>query len=271
MAEIIRQALPIQRRELDREEAMRLFAERGEPYKVELLDELDSARVSLYEQGTWVDLCRGPHLSTTGDLKAFKLTGTAGAYWKGDEKNKMLQRVYGTAFYTKDELKAHLDRIEEAKRRDHRKLGRELDLFSTSENIGSGLVLWHPKGAAIRGIIENFWKAEHAKAAGAEVTKNAVPELGWSTLAIADGRVSDAERYAAEAIELLDANAVRNGIVLTAMQPGPLLPNLQALFDGLMSGAITLPIEKIPISWGVSRRAMSNEDMNWISSVPLRR
>ena len=105
----------------------------------------------------------GPHLTNTGKIKAFKLITTAGAYWRGDEKNKMLQRIYGTAFATKDDLKAHLERLEEAKKRDHRRLGKELDLFSTSEDIGAGLVLWHPKGSVIRSSIEEFWRKQHEK------------------------------------------------------------------------------------------------------------
>ena len=163
MKEIIKADHPFKREDLPKDKALELFRGMGEGYKEEIISELDATAVSVYRQSGFVDLCRGPHIPSTGWIKAFKLTGTAGAYWRGDEKNKMLQRVYGTAFFSKDELKAYLERIEEAKKRDHRKLGRELDLFSTSENIGSGLVLWHPKGATVRGIIENFWKSEHAK------------------------------------------------------------------------------------------------------------
>ena len=163
MKEIIKADHPFKREDLPKDKALELFREMGEGYKEEIISELDATAVSVYRQSGFVDLCRGPHIPSTGWIKAFKLTGTAGAYWRGDEKNKMLQRVYGTAFFSKDELKAYLERVEEAKKRDHRKLGRELDLFSTSENIGSGLVLWHPKGATVRGIIEDFWKSEHAK------------------------------------------------------------------------------------------------------------
>ena len=163
MKEIIKADHPFKREDLPKDKALELFREMGEGYKEEIISELDATAVSVYRQSGFVDLCRGPHIPSTGWIKAFKLTGTAGAYWRGDEKNKMLQRVYGTAFFSKDELKAYLERIEEAKKRDHRKLGRELDLFSTSENIGSGLVLWHPKGATVRRIIEDFWKSEHAK------------------------------------------------------------------------------------------------------------
>jgi threonyl-tRNA synthetase len=163
MAEIIRQALPIHRRELDREEAIHLFTERGEPYKVELLEELDAARVSVYGQGSWMDLCRGPHLPTTGDLKAFKLTGVAGAYWRGDERKAQLQRIYGTAFFSQQELDEHLRLLDEARKRDHRKLGRELDLFSISDEVGPGLVIYHPKGALLRFVLETFEKEAHLR------------------------------------------------------------------------------------------------------------
>lgn len=163
MKEIIKKNHPIKREVMARNEAIRLFKDLGEDYKVELIYEIPDEKVSVYRQDDFVDLCRGPHLSGTGRIKAFKLTGVAGAYWRGDESNKMLQRIYGTAFPTKEELKEHLERIEEAKRRDHRKLGRELDLFSTKEDIGSGLVLWHPNGATVRGIIEDFWRGEHVK------------------------------------------------------------------------------------------------------------
>ncbi|HHL39649.1 MAG TPA: threonine--tRNA ligase [Deltaproteobacteria bacterium] len=161
--EIVRSNIPFEREELGRHEAISLFRELGEDYKVELIEEMERPTVSVFRQDGFVDLCRGPHLPSTGWIKAFKLTGTAGAYWRGDEKNRMLQRVYGTAFADRKALKAHLARIEEAKRRDHRKLGRELDLFSTSDDIGAGLVLWHPKGATIRRIIEDFWRTEHVK------------------------------------------------------------------------------------------------------------
>lgn len=164
MKDIVKADHRFSREDVSKGEAAELFRSMGESYKEEIISSLEGDRVSLYRHSGFVDLCRGPHIPSTGWIKAFRLTGTAGAYWRGDEKNKMLQRVYGTAFFTKDDLKAHLDRIEEAKRRDHRKLGRELDLFSTSEDIGAGLVLWHPKGATIRRLIEDFWKAEHAKA-----------------------------------------------------------------------------------------------------------
>ncbi len=163
MAEIVREAMPIRRRDLNREEAIRLFSERGEPYKVELLEEIDSSRVSVYEQAGWVDLCRGPHLPSTGALKAFKLTGVAGAYWRGDERNAQLQRLYGTAFFSQKDLDEYLRLIEEARKRDHRKLGRELDLFSIIDEVGPGLAIYHPKGALLRYVLETFEKEAHLR------------------------------------------------------------------------------------------------------------
>jgi threonyl-tRNA synthetase len=163
MAELAAANLPIIRSEMARDEAIALFAAMGEEYKVQLIRDLPNERVSLYRQGDFVDLCRGPHLPTTGFLKVFKLLSVAGAYWRGDEKNAMLQRLYATAFPDKKELKLYLERIEEAKRRDHRKLGRELDLFSFSDEAGAGLVIWHPKGALLRTLIEDFERREHLR------------------------------------------------------------------------------------------------------------
>ncbi len=137
----------------------------NETYKVEILQEMENGEaVSLYRQGSFVDLCRGPHLPNTQYIKHFKLLNVAGAYWRGDEHNKMLQRIYGVAFPKKSLLEEYLHLLEEAKRRDHRRLGRELDLFSISDEIGPGLILWHPRGALIRHLIEQFWKDEHFKA-----------------------------------------------------------------------------------------------------------
>ena len=163
MTELAKADFKITREEMSRNAAIELFRGMGEDYKVELIEDLDAETVSLYRQGDFVDLCRGPHVPRTGMLKVFKLTSLAGAYWRGDEKNAMLQRIYATAFLNKKELKAHLNRLEEARKRDHRKLGRELDLFSFSEEAGGGLVLWHPKGAMLRTIIEDFERKEHLK------------------------------------------------------------------------------------------------------------
>ena len=164
MLEIIKKSSPFSRKIMDRKEAINFFREKGEEYKVELLNEITDDEVSFYEEDGFIDLCRGPHLPRTGRVKAFKLLSVAGAYWRGDEKRKMLQRIYGTAFATKEELKTYLEFLEEVKRRDHRKLGKELDLFSMNDEIGSGLILWHPNGATIRKTIEDFWRDEHVKA-----------------------------------------------------------------------------------------------------------
>ncbi len=162
--DIIKRNLPVARRELSKQEAIDLFRSRGEQYKVELIQGLpDSEPITAYSQGDFVDLCRGPHLPATGLVGAFKLLTTAGAYWRGDERNPMLQRIYGTSFPTQAELDAHLARLEEIKRRDHRKVGKELDLITIQDEIGPGLVLWHPKGALIRLLIENFWREQHLK------------------------------------------------------------------------------------------------------------
>jgi len=161
MKEIIASNLPFTRKDVTKEKARKLFA--TQPYKLELIDELPDEKVSIYQQGSFLDLCRGPHVNSTGEIKAFKLLNIAGAYWRGDEHRPMLQRIYGVAFETQEALDKHLKRLEEAARRDHRKLGKELDLFSIQDEFGPGLVLWHPKGAIIRRAIEDFWKDEHVK------------------------------------------------------------------------------------------------------------
>ena len=147
-----------------RNEALAYFKEHNQPFKVELINDLpDDETISYFTSGPFVDLCRGPHVDTTGDIGAFKLLSIAGAYWRGDEHRPQLQRVYGTAFETEEELAAHLDRLEEARRRDHRTLARDLDLFSINPSVGAGLVLWHPKGAQIRELLETYWREEHRK------------------------------------------------------------------------------------------------------------
>jgi len=161
MKEIISQDTPFVAEIVSKDEARKLFA--AQPYKLELINEIADTDVTIYKQGSFTDLCRGPHLASTGEVKAFKLTHIAGAYWRGDEKRPMLQRIYGVAFESQEELDDYLSRQAEAAKRDHRKLGKELDLFSTHEEIGPGLICWHPKGASIRQIIEDFWKAEHIK------------------------------------------------------------------------------------------------------------
>ena len=163
MAELAAADMPIQREVVGRDEAIELFRSMGEEFKVELIRDLPDEQVSLYRQGDFVDLCRGPHLPSTRFLKAFKLTSVAGAYWRGNEKNAMLQRIYATAFPDKKDLKVYLNRLEEAKKRDHRKLGKELELFSFSEEAGVGLPIWHPKGALLRTLLEDFERKEHLR------------------------------------------------------------------------------------------------------------
>ena len=180
MAELVKADTPFVRHEVTKDDAIRFFSERGEQYKVEILRDLpDGERISQYQQGDFVDLCRGPHVPSTGKIKAFKLLTIAGAYWRGDERNKMLQRIYGTSFPSQKELTAHLEKIEEAKRRDHRKLGKELDLFSIHQEAGAGLIYWHPKGAVLRRVIEDFWKDTHVERGYDLVT---IPHIAHSSL-----------------------------------------------------------------------------------------
>ncbi len=161
MREIITADLPFTREEMSKEAAHRLFA--TQPYKLELISELPDTTVTIYKQGSFTDLCRGPHMASTSGVQVFKLTHIAGAYWRGDEKRPMLQRIYGVAFDSQAGLDDYLACQAEAAKRDHRKLGKELDLFSIHDEIGPGLICWHPKGAVIRQIVEDFWKAEHIK------------------------------------------------------------------------------------------------------------
>lgn len=163
MEKIVKENLEVRREEWDKQEAIKRFQEMGEKYKVELIEGFDSGKVSLYYQGEWFDLCRGPHIPKTGLIKAFKLTTISGAYWRGDSKNKMLQRIYGVSFSSKKELDEYLHMLEEAKKRDHRKLGQDLELFTTSEKIGPGLILWLPKGNIIKEQLETWAKETEEK------------------------------------------------------------------------------------------------------------
>ena len=163
MARIIREDIPFKRTEMPRDEAIKKMESVGQPFKAELIRDIEDDKVSFYTQGDFVDLCRGPHIQRTSKVKAFKLLSVAGAYWRGKETNPMLQRIYGTAFFTKAGIDKYLKFLEEAEKRDHRKIGKDLDLFSFHEEGGSGLTFWHPKGARIRSIIENFWREEHFK------------------------------------------------------------------------------------------------------------
>ena len=177
MKEIIKGDFEFKKEVVSAEEAREIF--QGQPYKVELINDLEAGtqdehghaiseklEISIYKHADFVDLCRGPHVDNTKEIdpKSFKLLNVAGAYWRGDEKNPMLQRIYGTVWETPEELAEYLRVMEEAKKRDHRKLGRELDLFSSVDEVGSGLIMWHPNGARIRKIMENFWSEEHDKA-----------------------------------------------------------------------------------------------------------
>ena len=163
MLETVRSGLPFEREVVSKTDAIELFEKKGEQYKVELLKEIEGDTVSLYQLGDFVDLCRGPHVPNSSWLQVYKLIKVAGAYWRGDERNSMLQRLYGTAFADKKKLKKYLNDLEEAKKRDHRKLGKELGLFTISDQVGPGLILWQPKGALLRKLIEDYWKDEHYK------------------------------------------------------------------------------------------------------------
>ncbi len=156
----------VTREDMTKDDALKFFAD--DPYKTELINDIDSPTVSVYKQGEYADLCRGPHVENTAKLHNFKLLSIAGAYWRGSEKNKMLTRIYGTAFATPDELKAYIKQLEEAKLRDHRKLGRELDLFSLHEE-GPGFPFFHPKGMAIMNTLIDFWRREHVKRGYTEI------------------------------------------------------------------------------------------------------
>lgn len=163
MKEIVQRDIPIERKIISKNDALEMFKNSDEPYKVDLIKAIADDEVSLYTQGGFTDLCRGPHLSSTGKIRAFKLLNLAGAYWRGDEKNKMLTRIYGTAFSDEKSLNEHLQFLEEVKKRDHRRLGKELDLFSISDEVGAGLVIYHPKGALLRYLLEDFERKEHLK------------------------------------------------------------------------------------------------------------
>ena len=186
MEEIKKAAYPFTCQEVSREEAQKMLA--GQQYKLERLADIpDDGVITMYSCGNFTDLCRGPHVATTADIGAVKLMSVAGSYYRGKESNPMLQRIYGTAFPTKKELDAYLTQLEEAKKRDHRRLGKDLDLFSISETVGPGLVLWHPRGAFIRNTIETFWRAEHYKN-GYELLYT--PHIGRSNLWETSGHLS---------------------------------------------------------------------------------
>jgi len=180
MAEIVEQDLPVTRREYTRAELIQMFSDMGETYKVKIIESIDQEeKLSVYTQGDFTDLCRGPHIPSTGKIKAFKLLNTAGAYWRGDSQNKMLTRIYGTSFPSSKDLKKYLNFLEEAKRRDHRKLGKALELFEINEQVGPGLVLWYPRGATLLKTIKDYWIDEHLKR-GYQLVQT--PHIGKSNL-----------------------------------------------------------------------------------------
>lgn len=163
MKRIVAENLPFEEKKISKEEALRFFKEKNEKFKLELIDDIGEQELGICKHGNWTDLCRGGHVESTGKIKAFKLLKVAGSYWRGDEKREKLQRIYGTAFPSQQELDEYLERIAEAEKRDHRKLGKQLGLFSSMEDFGAGLILWHPKGGRIRNAIENYWRSEHIK------------------------------------------------------------------------------------------------------------
>ncbi|MEN3202870.1 MAG: threonine--tRNA ligase [Atribacterota bacterium] len=177
MRRIIAEDIPFRRREITKDEAKKLFAERGERYKLEILSEIDDTTVSVYEQGEFVDLCRGPHVPRTSYIKAFKLLSVSGAHWRGKEGNPMLQRIYGISFDSEEKLKLYLERLEEAKRRDHRRLGRDLDLFSLHEE-GPGFPFFHPKGMVVINTLLDLWRREHQKRGYQEIRTPIILERG---------------------------------------------------------------------------------------------
>ena len=195
MKELAKQKLQFIRKEVSKKEAIAYFEEKGDPYKLELLSELEDGTITFYTQGNFTDLCRGPHIPDTGFIKAVKLTAIAGAYWRGDEKNKQLTRIYGITFPKQSELEDYLVKVEEAKRRDHRKLGKELELFTFSQKVGQGLPLWLPKGAALRERLENFLKKAQKKAGYQQVI---TPHIGNKELYVCSGHY---EKYGADSFQ----------------------------------------------------------------------
>ena len=195
MKELAKQKNKFVRQEISKAEAITYFTEKEDPYKLELLENLEDGNITFYTQGEFTDLCRGPHIPDTGFIKAVKLTSIAGAYWRGDEKNKQLTRIYGITFPKQAELTEYLEKVEEAKRRDHRKLGKEMDLFAFSQRVGQGLPLWLPKGAALRERLENFLKKAQKKAGYSQVI---TPHIGSKDLYVCSGHY---EKYGADSFQ----------------------------------------------------------------------
>jgi len=195
MLELARQNNPYIRKEISKKEAIAYFTDKGDPYKLDLLQGLEDGTITLYQQGNFIDLCRGPHIPSTGLIKAVKLMSIAGAYWKGDEKNKMLTRIYGISFLKEKDLKEYLTLLEEAKKRDHRKIGKELELFAFSEKVGMGLPLWLPKGAALRERLVQFLQRAQMKAGYLPVV---TPHIGNKQLYITSGHY---EKYGKDSFQ----------------------------------------------------------------------
>ncbi len=195
MKELAKAKNPFIRKEISKSDAIAYFTEKEDPYKLELLSNLEDGTITFYTQGNFTDLCRGPHLPDTGPIKAIKLLSIAGAYWRGDEKNKQLTRIYGITFPKQSELLEHLERLEEAKRRDHRRLGKEMELFTFSQKVGQGLPMWLPKGAALRERLENFLKKAQKKAGYQQVI---TPHIGNKELYVCSGHY---EKYGADSFQ----------------------------------------------------------------------
>ncbi|MEL7002020.1 MAG: threonine--tRNA ligase [Bacteroidota bacterium] len=195
MLELAREKNEYIRKDISKEDAIAYFEEKGDEYKLDLIERLEDGEITLYTQGGFTDLCRGPHIPNTGSIKAVKLTNVAGAYWKGDENNKQLTRLYGVSFPKQKELKEYLERVEEAKKRDHRKLGKELDLFTFSEKVGMGLPLWLPKGTILRERLENFMRRAQIKAGYDPVV---TPHIGSKELYVTSGHY---EKYGADSFQ----------------------------------------------------------------------
>ena len=195
MKELAKEKLVFERKEISKKEAINYFTEKNDPYKLELLENLEDGNITFYTQGNFTDLCRGPHIPDTGHIKAVKLTSIAGAYWRGDEKNKQLTRIYGITFPKQAELTEYLEKVEEAKRRDHRKVGKELELFTFSQRVGQGLPLWLPKGAALRERLENFLKKAQKNSGYDQVI---TPHIGSKELYVCSGHY---EKYGADSFQ----------------------------------------------------------------------
>lgn len=203
MAELAKESNPYMRREVSKKQALEYFTAKGDPYKIELINDLQDGTITFYEQGNFTDLCRGPHLPDTGFIRAIKLLNVAGAYWRGNEKNKMLTRIYGITFPKQKELDEHLRLLEEAKKRDHRKLGKELELFAFSEKVGMGLPLWLPKGAALRERLEQFMRRAQIKAGYDPVV---TPHIGGKNLYVTSGHYDKYGKDSFQPIHTPDVN-----------------------------------------------------------------